>query len=111
MNIHYHDPDMSHEEAVSSLAAGDERKVAIALISIGLNEKNSAWAQETCLEHISHDNQAIASAAIVAVGHIARRFRTLDTAKVSAAMHQAGQKHPSLSGVISSARDDIEMFT
>ncbi|CAM3269836.1 hypothetical protein SAMN04490207_2289 [Pseudomonas gessardii] len=111
MNMHYHDPDMSHEEVVNSLAAGDECKVATALISIGLNEKNGVWAQEICLRHMSHDNQTIASAAIVAIGHIARRFRALDTAKVSTAMQYAVQKHPSLSGVISSAQDDIEMFT
>lgn len=109
--MRYYDPDLSHEEVVSDLTTEDYGKVTTALISIGLNEIDGAWAQEVCLKHVTHDKQAIASAAIVAIGHIARRFKTLDMTKVYDALLYAGQKHPSLSGVIGGARDDIEIFT
>ncbi len=111
MNMRYHDPLMSHDEAASDLTTGDQSKITTALISVGLNETDSIWAQEVCLQHMNDNNPAIASAGIVAIGHIARRFGALDMARVSPALQQAQRKFPSLSGVVESALDDIEMFT
>jgi hypothetical protein len=111
MNMRYHDPDLTHDEAVHDLGTGDISKVTTALISIGLNETNGTWAQNVCLQHMDSDNDEIASAAIVAIGHIARRFGTLDMEKVAPALTQAERKCPALRGVIGSAMDDIEMFT
>ncbi|CRM17749.1 MULTISPECIES: hypothetical protein [Pseudomonas] len=111
MNMRYHDPDLTHDESVTDLATGDVSKVTTALISVGLNETDCTWAQSVCLQHMRDDNEDIASAAIVAIGHIARRFGTLDMDKVMPALQQAMRKCPALSGVIGSAMDDIEMFT
>ena len=111
MNMRYHDPDLTHDESVNDLATGVVSKITTALISVGLNETDGTWAQSVCLQHIHHDNEAIASAAIVAIGHIARRFGALDMDKVLPALQQAMRKCPALSGVIGSAMDDIEMFT
>lgn len=109
--MRYHDPDLSRDEAIRDLATGETAKATTALISIGLNETDGIWAQDTCLKYMQDDNPMIASAAIVAIGHIARRFGVLDMAKVSPALQQAERKEPSLKGVIGSALDDIEMFT
>ncbi|MBM9487785.1 hypothetical protein JBE38_17800 [Pseudomonas sp. ICBG1301] len=111
MKMRYHDPDLSHDEAIRDLATGDTEKATTALISIGLNETDGTWAQDTCLTYVKRDDSMIASAAIVAIGHIARRFGALDMTKVSPALQQAERKDPSLRGVIGSALDDIEMFT
>lgn len=111
MNMRYHDPDLTHDESVNDLATGDISKITTALISVGLNEIDGAWAQDVCLQHMDNDNEEIASAAIVAIGHIARRFGTLDMNRVTPALRQAKRKCPALSGVIGSAMDDIEMFT
>lgn len=111
MNMRYHDPDLTRDEAVHDLATGDVSKVTTALISVGLNEMDCTWAQDVCLRHMDNDNEEIASAAIVAIGHIARRFGTLDMARVTPALIRAEHKCPALSGVIGSAMDDIEMFT
>jgi uncharacterized membrane protein len=111
MNMRYHDPLMSHDEAVSALATGNQSKVTTALISVGLNETDYTWAQEVCLQHMDDNSPAIVSAGIVAIGHIARRFGNLDIARVSPALQQAQRKFPSLSGVVESTLDDIEMFT
>lgn len=111
MNMRYHDPDLSHDESVNDLASGDVSTVTTALISVGLNEVDGTWAQDVCLRHMDNDNEAIAAAAIVAIGHIARRFGTLDMGRVTPALRQAKRKHPALGGVIGSAMDDIEMYT
>ncbi len=49
MSMRYHDPSLSHDEAISLLATNDLNKITEALISIGLNETDATWAQETCL--------------------------------------------------------------
>ncbi|MEX5539269.1 hypothetical protein [Pseudomonas poae] len=111
MNMRYHDPDLTHDESINALATGDVSKVTTALISVGLNEIDGTWAQSVCLQYMHDDNEAIASAAIVAIGHIARRFGALDMDRVIPALQQAKRKCPALSGVIGSATDDIKMFT
>jgi hypothetical protein len=107
----YHDPSLSHDEAISFLTTKDLSKVTEALISIGLNETDSTWAQEICLRYMSNDDEDIASAAIIAIGHIARRFGQLDMAKISPALQQAKTKSPFLSGAVQDTLDDIQMFT
>lgn len=107
----YHDPSLTHDEAISFLTTKDLSKVTEALISIGLNETDSTWAQEICLRYMSNDDEDIASAAIIAIGHIARRFGQLDMAKISPALQQAKTKSPFLSGAVQDTLDDIQMFT
>jgi hypothetical protein len=111
MSLRYHDPSLSQDEAISFIATNDLTKVTEALISIGLNETDAIWAQETCVKYANNDNEDIASAAIIAIGHIARRFGELDMAKVMPVLQQAKRKSPSLSGVVQDALDDIQMFT
>ncbi|AUO21674.1 MULTISPECIES: hypothetical protein [unclassified Pseudomonas] len=111
MSMRYHDPSLSHDEAISLLATNDLNKITEALISIGLNETDATWAQETCLRYVSNDDENIASAAIIAIGHIARRFGELDMAKISPALQQAKTKSPFLSGAVQDTLDDIHMFT
>lgn len=107
----YHDPSLSHDEAISFLTTTDLSKVTEAIISIGLNETDATWAQETCLRYVSNDDENIASAAIIAIGHIARRFGELDMAKISPALQQAKTKSTFLSGAVQDTLDDIQMFT
>lgn len=111
MTMRYHDPSLTHDEAVQYLATSDVSKVTEALISIGLDEMDGAWAQETCLQFIEHKEGDIAAAAIVAIGHIARRFGEVDMKKIAPAFEQARRRSPSLSAAVNDAMDDIEMFT
>ncbi|MDO9343997.1 hypothetical protein [Pseudomonas pergaminensis] len=111
MTMRYHDPSLEHDEAVRYLATSDVSKVTEALISIGLDETNGDWAEHTCLQFIEHPDDEISAAAIVAIGHIARRFGALDMTKVTPALEQARRRSPSLSAAVNDAMDDIEMFT
>lgn len=111
MTMRYHDPSLDHDEAVRYLATTDRAKVTEALISIGLDEMDGEWAQQTCIQFIGHPDEQIASAAIVAIGHIARRFGEVDMAKIIPAFEQARRRCSTLSAAVNDAMDDIEMFT
>lgn len=106
----YHDPFMSHDEVVTLLHSQNETDIGTALISIGLYEPDGAWAQQICLHYMSNSKEHLMAPAITALGHLARRFGELEMDKVLPALHDAGEKYPSLNGTISDAMDDIEMF-
>ncbi|WP_178122735.1 hypothetical protein [Pseudomonas sp. ANT_J28] len=46
---------MSHEEATRLLASNEEADVIAALVSIGLNEQDRTWAQNTCLKYLASE--------------------------------------------------------
>ncbi|MCP1445971.1 hypothetical protein J3D54_005103 [Pseudomonas sp. GGS8] len=102
---------MSHEEATRLLASGVETNVAAALISIGLNEQDKTWAQNTCLKYLESESESVAAAAITALGHIARRQGGLDLGAVRPALEKVKEKFPSLEGIVADTLDDIEAFT
>ena len=107
----YQDPSMSHEEATRLLASGVETNVAAALISIGLNEQDKTWAQNTCLKYLVSESESVAASAITAFGHIARRQGDLDLGAVLPALEKVKEKFPSLEGIVADTLDDIEVFT
>jgi tRNA pseudouridine-54 N-methylase len=107
----YQDPSMSHEEATRFLASNVEVNVTVALVSIGLNEQDRTWAQNTCLKYLASETESIAASAITALGHIARRHGDLDTKMVLPALESVKCKFPSLEGVVTDTLDDIDAFT
>ncbi|WP_028622129.1 hypothetical protein [Pseudomonas sp. Ant30-3] len=111
MSLIYHDPSISHDEAVSLLDSGLEKHIVTALISVGLNEQDSAWAQTVCLDHLKSGTQSVAAAAITALGHIARRFGELEMQVVIPALDAVQAKFPALEASVADTLDDIEMFT
>ena len=111
MSLRYQDPSMSHDEASTLLAEGREADVIAALISIGLNESDGVWAQNTCLHYLSSESENVASAAITALGHVTRRHGQLEVEKVLAAFELAKARFPSLEPVISDTLEDIELFS
>ncbi len=102
---------MSHEEATRLLASDVETDVAAALVSIGLNEQDKTWAQNTCLKYLESETESVAASAITALGHIARRQGDLDMGAVLPALEKVKEKYPSLEGTIADTLDDIEAFT
>jgi hypothetical protein len=102
---------MSHEEATTLLASDVETNVAAALVSIGLNEQDKIWAQNTCLKYLESESESVAAAAITALGHIARRHADLDVGAVIPALEKVKEKFPSLQGTVADTLDDIEVFT
>ncbi|QAY93920.1 hypothetical protein CUN63_30740 [Pseudomonas sp. ACM7] len=102
---------MSHEEATRLLASDVETNVIAALVSIGLNEQDKTWAQNTCLKYLASEIESIAATAITALGHIARRHGDQDTKMVLPALESVKYKFPFLEGVVMDTLDDIDAFT
>lgn len=102
---------MNHDEAVRLLESGVERNVVAGLISIGLNESDRIWAQQTCLKYFASSNESVVTSAITALGHVARRHGELDKDIAFAALEEVKTRFPSLEGVIADTLDDIEAFT
>jgi hypothetical protein len=102
---------MSHKEATRLLASNVETKVIAALVSIGLNEQDRTWAQNTCLKYLASETESVAASAITALGHIARRHGDVDTKVVLPALEIVKYKFPSLEGVVTDTLDDIDAFT
>jgi hypothetical protein len=111
VKLTYHDPSISHDEAVSLFDSGLEKNIVTALISLGLNEQDSAWAQTTCLKHLESGTQSVAAAAIIALGHVARRFGELEMQTVMSALDSVKGKFPALEATVADMLGDIEMFT
>nr|WP_218583261.1 hypothetical protein [Pseudomonas atagonensis] len=88
-----------------------DKNVVSALISIGLNEIDRIWAQDTCLKYLTSETESIVVSAITAIGHIARRHGELDCETVLPALESVKRKFPALEGVIEDTLDDIEIFT
>nr|WP_246888835.1 hypothetical protein [Pseudomonas chlororaphis] len=93
------------------LASGVDTDVIAGLISIGLNEGDRVWAQDTCLKYLASETEAVAASAVTALGHIARRHSKLDREMVLPALESVKQKFPSLEGVVADTLDDIDAFT
>ena len=110
MSLRYQDPSTSHDEAARLLASDVDANVIAALISIGLNEENRIWAQNTCLKYLASETESIAASAITALGHIARRHCEIDRETVLPALEQVKNKFPFLVGVVEDTLDDIDVF-
>lgn len=111
MSFNYHDPSITRDEAVSLIDSGLEKNIVTALISVGLNEHDRAWAQSICLKHLESGTQSVAAAAITALGHVARRFGKLEMQAVMPAFDSVKRKFPALEPTVADTLDDIEMFT
>jgi len=102
---------VNHDEAVRLLESGVEMNVVAGLISIGLNESDRIWAQQTCLKYFASSNESVLTSAITALGHVARRHCELDKDIAFAALEEVKTRFSSLEGVIADTLDDIEAFT
>jgi hypothetical protein len=102
---------MSHDDAARLLASGVDENVIAGLVSIGLNEENRIWAQNTCLKFLASESESVAASAVTALGHIARRHCQLDREDVLPALENLMNRFPSLEGIIADTLDDIDAFT
>ncbi|TNB90625.1 hypothetical protein FHG55_28090 [Pseudomonas jessenii] len=111
MSLIYQDPSLSHDEAIRRLASDLDENVVSALLSIGLNDTDRAWAQDTCLKYLTNKTEAIVASAVTALGHIARRHGGMNTETVLPALETVQRKFPALKGIIEDTLDDIDTFT
>jgi hypothetical protein len=100
---------ISHRQAGASFSSGDVERIARTLVALGLHDTDWKWAQQQCLRFLKHSSEVVVSAAIVALGHIARVNRSIDKAVVVSALRTISAD-PRFTGKAQDALDDIDMY-
>lgn len=83
--------------------------VVAALISIGLNDRDSQWAQKACLILVDSERESIVASAVTALGEIARNQGELDRERVLPALANVKRRFPGLTGTVAAALGDLAM--
>ena len=101
-----------HEEAESLARDGSSEELANALIGLALEDDDSAWTTAFCLRFVDHADEAVRGNALLAFGHLARRFRKLESRDAVLAAIARGLEDASafVRGQADAARDDVTSF-
>jgi hypothetical protein len=74
----YVEPEpITRDEVSICLASNDADLAAEAIVRMALWESEWEWAERICLLALKSDKPQVKVAALTAIGHVARRFRTL----------------------------------
>ncbi|UQS16886.1 hypothetical protein [Pseudomonas sp. HS6] len=83
--------------------------VVAALISIGLNEKDSQWAERACLLLLESERKSIVTAALEALVQLARDHGKLDRNRVMPVLNSVKRRFPSLTSAVAATLDEMAM--
>jgi hypothetical protein len=102
---------MSQEDAERAAASADPEEVLRAVLAVALHGEDLAWAEAFCERFARHPDSGVRGSALLGFGHLARRFRELDAARVRPLL-EAGLADPDawVRGQSDSAADDAEFF-
>ena len=76
---------MTLQEAAAALASGDPAQRGKALLRASLSDVDPTWVQAASLQSLAHPEPEVRRLALLALAHVARRYRCLDAAAVLAA--------------------------
>lgn len=102
-------PPITRDEIKDRLTAEDENASAEALIRMSLWESDWEWAESICLTLLANDKKRVRTAALIALGHLARRFHKLHLELVIPAINKL-LCDPDCQGVAGDVLDDIAVF-
>ncbi len=101
---------ISHHEAERA-EGGTSEQLALAVLSVGLHDEDSAWAESFCTRLAAHASPTVRRAALLGFAHLARRFGELCEDRVrplvEAGLHDADAE---VRGQADDAADDIETY-
>lgn len=100
---------ISKAEADERLSGGDVECIAKTLISVSLHDEDWRWVQQRALYFLTHESEVVVSAAILSLGHTARRNHSIDKTIVIPAL-RAVATNRSYEGKVQDAIDDIESY-
>lgn len=99
------------DDVNAAITRNDPDELQFVSITIALSSSESALAQEVCLKLSTHEHHKVRGNAVMSLGHLARRFRTLDEDKVrpilESALHDPDEYVKMLA---KSAADEIQQF-
>jgi hypothetical protein len=110
MKMKYSEPQpIERNDVLSALASTDEDRAAEAIVRMSYCELDGAWAEQTCLSALTDPRRKVKIAALIGVGHVARRFHSLNRYKVLPLIRVL-LDDPEYRGIAEDALDDIAMF-
>jgi hypothetical protein len=101
--------EITRDEINEGIASDDLNLVSETLVRMSLYESDWKWAEQVCLECLKSDRTEIKVAALIAIGHIARRFRILHLDLVLPAINNL-LRDSQCSGIAEDICEDIAMF-
>jgi hypothetical protein len=107
----YEEPSpITREDVRRGLESRSPGKAAGALIRMALHEPDWEWAERVSLHVLEEDDRPeVKTAALKALGHLARRFRTLHLDVVLLTVNKLLAQSP-YKGAAEDVLDDIAMF-
>ncbi|HEY5657235.1 MAG TPA: hypothetical protein VIY27_05555 [Myxococcota bacterium] len=75
-------PDAFRRRVEAAFERDDPRELADLALEIALDAGDREWAQACCAELARHRNANVRGDALVALGHLARRFGRLDPQRI-----------------------------
>jgi hypothetical protein len=110
MTGHYENPtELPRSVACAQLKEGDAKARIQALLSLALYDPDWRWVQDKSLELLHDADSDVVSTAILAIGHLARRHRSLELDRVLPELHRL-RADPAFSGRAGDVLDDIHTY-
>jgi hypothetical protein len=75
---------LTHAEAEQAFRSDDTASICSAIASVTLTDWDRTWLEGWCVSLSEHPEPAVRQISATCLGHIARRFRTIDRAAVEA---------------------------
>jgi len=106
--------DLEHftnEDVIAAVKRNDPDELQFVSITLALSSPDVVFAQETCVQLCSHENHKVRGNAVMSLGHIARRFRSLEERVVKPVI-EAALRDPDdqVRMLAKSAADEIHQF-
>jgi hypothetical protein len=101
----------TERDVTEALRRNDPDELRLVPITVALLSMDPSLAARSCLRFVQHNDPLVRGNALLALGHVARRFRTLDEAAVKplleAALHD---QEGAVRECAQSASDEIHQF-
>jgi hypothetical protein len=99
------------DDVEAAIQRNDPDELQFVPITIALSALDSVLAQEVCLRLSTHEHHKVRGNAVMSLGHLARRFRTLDEDKVRPILESALHDNDEYVKMLAkSAADEIQQF-
>jgi hypothetical protein len=99
------------DEAEAAIARDDPAELYVVPISVSMYHEDLEWSQGVCIRLSTHRDATVRGNAVLGFGHLARRFRKLDTDVVLPIIENALQDDdPHVRGQAHAAADDLAHF-
>jgi hypothetical protein len=102
---------VSHDDAERVATSTDPEALVRVILGVALHDDDLPWAEAFCERFARHTDADVRGSALLCFGHLARRFRVLESGRVRPLL-EAGLADPDLwvCGQCESAAEDAEFF-